>query len=283
MLTLKPIERRTGLNRESFGEEYLKIQKPVVFTDFMDEWPAKTKWNINYFKTKLGHLKVPLFSNSYSNPGKGYMEPDMVASFKEYLEMLEAGPTEYRMFLFNLFKHAPELCNDFSTPTIADGWVKSFPFMFFGGEGSKVGLHYDIDMSHVFLNQFHGRKRIVLFSPEDSDKLYHHPFTVASYIDINNPDYELYPALKHVTGLECILYPGETIFIPSGYWHYIDYVDGGYSMALRSNDSYVTQFKGMFNIARHYVVDRGMNKLLGSQWRRIKADIAKQRAEKYLV
>ncbi|MBL7830957.1 MAG: cupin-like domain-containing protein [Saprospiraceae bacterium] len=281
-MKLMPVDRRTGLNRESFKNEYLKKQKPVIFTDFMDQWPAKDKWNIEYLKEKYGHISVPLFSENSSKPGKKYMVPDTKKSFREFLEILESGPTTYRMFLFNIFKHAPELIKDFSIPTIMDGWVKSFPFMFFGGQGSTVPLHYDIDYSHVFLNQFHGRKRIVLFSHDESDKIYHHPYTVASYIDVNNPDYENYPALRNVVGYECMLYPGETIFMPSGYWHYIEYTDGGYSMALRSNDSVVTQMKGVINIARHFVVDKSMNHLLGSQWRKMKDNMAKHRAEKYV-
>jgi hypothetical protein len=160
-----------------------------------------------------------------------------------------------------------------------DGFIKDFPFMFFGGEGSKVALHYDIDLSHVFLNQFHGRKRVVLFGPEQSRNIYHHPFTVASYIDVNNPDYSQFPALKNVTGYETTLQPGETIFMPSGYWHYIEYTDGGYSMSVRANESYTRRAKGLWNIARHYVVDKGMNRLMGSDWRKMKESMAKRRAE----
>ena len=282
-MKLLPVDRRTGLNSISFKNEYLKTQRPVIFTDFMDQWPAKNKWNIEFFKEKYGQLEVSLFSEDSSNPGKQYMVPVAKKTFREYLEIMESGPNSYRLFLFNIFRKAPELIQDFSTPTIMGGWVKSFPFMFFGGEGSFVPLHYDIDYSHVFLNQFHGRKRIVLFSHDESDKIYHHPYTVASYIDVNKPDYEKYPALKKVIGYECILYPGETIFMPSGYWHYIEYLDGGYSMALRSNDSVITQMKGVFNIARHYVVDKSLNKIFGSRWRIIKDNLARQRAEKYLV
>lgn len=164
-------------------------------------------------------------------------------------------------------------------PSIMDGFIKEFPFMFFGGQGSKVALHYDIDLSHVFLNQFHGRKRVVLFSPEQSKYIYQHPFTVASYVDVNNPDYEKYPALRKVQGFETILNPGETIFMPSGYWHYIEYTDGGYSMSVRANESYVRRAKGLWNIARHYVVDKGMNKIMGDDWRKMKEEMAKRRAE----
>lgn len=282
MLELKSIERREGLNSESFGEEYLNPQEPVILTDLMDDWPAKDKWTIEYFKEEYGHLQVPVYSPNTSEGGKNYMSHDKKIPFRDYLEMIEAGPTKYRMFLFNLFKHAPELCDDFNTPTIMDGFYNTFPFMFFGGEGSYVALHYDIDLSHVFLNQLHGRKRVVLFPPEVSKKIYHHPYTVASYIDVDNPDYEKHPALKEVEGYECIIQPGETLFMPSGHWHYVEYLDGGYSISLRANESYIRRFKGYFNIARHYVVDRGLNKLLGKRWKEMKENMAQKRAEKVI-
>lgn len=279
MLSLKPVERRTGLTPEEFANEYLFPNKPVVFTDLMDPWAAKTKWTIEYFKSEYGDLQVPVYSANYSKPGKNYMSPDRVIPFREFLELLESGPTDLRMFLFNIFRHAPELCDDFSLPTIMEGFYKEFPFMFFGGEGSKVALHYDIDLAHVFLNQFHGRKRVVLFPPEQSRNIYHHPFTVASYIDVNNPDYSRFPALKNAWGYDCMIHPGETLFMPSGHWHYIEYTDGGYSISLRANESYVRRAKGLLNIARHYFVDKGMNRLMGQDWRRMKEQMAKRRAE----
>ncbi len=282
-MDLKPVDRRTGLTRESFAIEYLAPRKPVIFTDLMKEWPARSKWNMELLKANSGHLMVPVVSENYSKPGKGYMQPDKELPLREYLEMLEEGPCNYRLFLFNIFLHAPELCKDFSLPKIMDGFYKEFPFMFFGGAGSKVALHYDIDLSHVFLSQFHGRKRVVLFAPEHSVRLYQHPFTVASYVDVNNPDYAKYPALQDVTGYETIIEPGETIFMPCGYWHYIEYTEGGFSMALRANESYARRAKGLFNIARHFIVDKSMNKLLGSNWRQIKSDIARRRAESELV
>ncbi len=279
MLSFQPIDRRSGLNRQTFAKVYLEPEKPVVFTDFMEQWPAKNKWTVEFFKKKYGHLSVPVFSANYSKPGKKYMEPDAIISFKSFLEQLESGPTDLRMFLYNIFRHAPELCNDFCTPTIMDGFIKSFPYMFFGGEGSIVAMHFDIDMSHVFLNQFHGRKRVILFPPEQSKNIYHQPFTVKSEVDILNPDYDRFPALKNAKGYECILYPGETIFMPRGYWHHITYLDGGYSISLRANDSLYTRARGLWNIATHYVVDKGMNRILGETWQNYKIAKAKERAE----
>jgi len=282
MLELKPVERQTGLTPESFAREYLHPMKPVVLTDLTATWPARTKWTIGHFKDKYGHLRVPVVSNNYSKPGKGYMEPDRVISFREYLEILESGPNDLRIFLWNIFNVAPELRHDFSMPTIMDGFVDELPFMFFGGEGSKVALHYDIDMSHVFLNQVHGRKRVLLFAPDQSRNLYRHPFTVASYVDLNNPDYVKHPALSKAKGYEVILQPGETLFMPSGFWHYIEYTDGGYSISLRSFGSVPARLRGIANIAAHFVVDKGMNRLIGPSWRKMKERMAERRAEALL-
>ena len=283
MLELTPVDRRTGLTRETFAEEYLKPMKPVVFTDLTAPWPARRRWTVEHFKNQYGQLRVPVVSNNYSKPGKGYMTPDRVITFKEFLEILESGPTDLRIFLWNIFKAAPELRHDFQIPDIMDGFVDEMPFMFFGGEGAKVALHFDIDMSHVFLNQIHGRKRVLLFPPDQSRNLYRHPFTVASYVDLNRPDYDKYPALSKVKGYEVMLMPGDTIFMPSGYWHYIEYTDGGYSIALRSFGSIPARVRGLANIATHYVVDKGMNRLIGPSWRKMKERMAERRAAEAMI
>ncbi|MCB9265508.1 MAG: cupin-like domain-containing protein [Lewinellaceae bacterium] len=278
-MSLKAVDRKGGVTRESFAREYLEPRIPVILVDLMDHWPAKSKWTMEFFKENYGQLQVPVFSDNVSKPGKKYMAPDKIVPLREFLEAIEQGPSNLRMFLFNIFKHAPELCHDFNIPTIMDGFIRDFPFMFFGGQSSKVALHYDIDLSHVFLNQFHGRKRVVLFPPSQSKHIYQHPFTVASYIDVNKPDYEQFPALRKVEGFEAILQPGETLFMPSGYWHYIEYLDGGYSISLRANESYTRRARGLWNIAKHFMVDKGMNRLMGQEWRRLKEEMARRRAE----
>jgi len=139
-----------------------------------------------------------------------------------------------------------------------------------------------VDMSHVFLNQIHGRKRIILFSPEQSKHLYHLPFTVSSHVNILNPDFEKHPALHHVKGQEVMLMPGETLFIPRGYWHNIEYTDGGYSISLRSFDSILFKMHGLASITKNYAVDRLMNRFMGQRWYNLKVRIAARRAETIL-
>lgn len=281
-MKLLNMDREKGLDNSSF-QHFHENRIPVILKDLISEWPATKKWTPDYFKENYGELIVPVYSSNYSKPGKTYMVADQKMTLREFISTLQEGPTDLRMFLFNIFKHAPELCEDYRRLSIMPGFIDSFPFMFFGGEGSKVALHYDIDLSHVFLNQIYGRKRVVLFAPEQTRNIYRHPYTVASYIDVNNPDYEEFPALKNAVGYECMLYPGETLFIPSGFWHYIEYTDFGYSISLRANESIARRARGLYNIATHYLVDKGMNKIMGQKWREMKASMAKKRGNRSIA
>jgi hypothetical protein len=277
-MKLEQIEKRSGLTREEFIENYLIPSKPVVFKDLVADWPATQKWTFDYLKQKYGHISVPLFGNDFHKPGKDYMKPKMHKPFGDYLDMIQAGPTELRMFLFNIFKHAPELVHDVKTPTIMDGFVKEYPFMFFGGKDAVVNLHYDIDCSSVFLSQFLTRKRVILFAPDQSRYLYQHPFTVQAPVNVLKPDYEKHPAFRNAQGYDTIIEHGETVFIPSTFWHFIHYVDGGFGIALRANNNVSTQLRGLWNISRHFVVDKGMNLALGAKWKSWKEHIAERRA-----
>jgi hypothetical protein len=283
MLTVDNIQRVTALTRGEFRDQYLRKNKPVILTELMESWPARGKWSLDFFKEKYGHIKVPVYSSKSSQAGKHYLSAEKYMSFKEYIETIEKGPTDIRLFLFKMFEKIPELKLDYRVPDVMEGFYKEYPYTFFGGQGSKVPMHYDIDMSHVFLSQFEGNKRVVLFSPEQSKKLYHQPFTVASYIDVDNPDFNTFPALKRAHGYECILKPGETLFIPSGYWHYITYLDAGFSMSQRASDSMTSKLKGALNIATHYLVDRSMNRLLGQKWRDMKERMAIKRANAEVI
>jgi len=281
-MQMKKIDRRSHLSAEVFQREYLQQNRPVILTDAMQTWPALKKWNLSFFKQQYGHLEVPVYSNNYSKPGKGYMAHDRMMPFGEFLDVISSGPSDLRLFLFDLFGPAPELREDFQFHTqLMGGWITKLPFMFFGAPGSEVTLHYDIDCANVFLSQFCGTKRVILFAPEQSQKIYHHPFTVKSLIDPKKPDLLKFPALKHVQGYDDVLQHGETLFMPSRYWHYMRYEDFSFSMALRSQNSLFTAFRGGVNLATHYVVDKGLNSLMGEKWHEWKERQAYARARVY--
>jgi len=276
-MKLETIERRSGLTREEFINEYEQHSRPVVFTDLAKDWPATEKWTFDYLQKTYGHLEVPLYDNNFRDSGKDYLSSKTVMKFGDYLDLIQERPTELRMFLYNIFMHAPEMVKDFQIPNITDGFMKRLPFMFFGGKGSREDLHYDLDCATVFITQFQTRKRVILFAPDQSPYLYQHPFTVQSEVRLDRPDYEAHPAVRLAKGFECVLNHGETLYIPRLFWHYIYYIDGGFSISLRKHTPY-TQLRGLYNISRHFLIDKGMNFVLGHRWKEAKQQMAKERA-----
>lgn len=141
--------------------------------------------------------------------------------------------------------------------------------LFFGGENSKVFIHYDIDYSNILHFHFHGKKRCILFAPDQTPYLYKVPHALISRedIDFDNPDFEAFPALKHAEGFVTNLQHGEMLYMPEGYWHYMKYVTPGFSMSLRAFPLKISNFsKAAYNILimRHF--DTWMRKWKGQAW-----------------
>lgn len=279
-MILKPVDRVDSISAEDFQEKYLKTLTPLVIRNLTQEWPAKTKWDYNYFKKMAGDKIVPVYDNSIPTPDTAVNKPDGMMKFGDYLDTIATKPTELRIFLFNIFDHIPGLLNDFSYfDNLSGGFLKKYPMMFFGGAGSKVFLHFDMDLSHVFITQFKGKKRVILFDNKFSTELYKLPFMVQSYIDPENPDYKKHPALKNVQGYETVLEDGETLFMPSGIWHYMNYLEGGFALSLRSmNTPITTKLRGLYYLFVMRKIDDFMKRNFTRKWYEYKHEQAAKRA-----
>ena len=135
---------------------------------------------------------------------------------------------------------------------------------------------------------------MLLFSHEEQHKLYRKPFEVLSLADFSNynknsglPDYEKFPALRHAVGYELILNPGDTLFMPAGYWHHMEYIDSGFAMSLRALQNTLSgKAKGAWNLVGMRGVDTVMKKTSPKWWYNYKIKKinyhANKELEKYL-
>jgi len=280
---LENVERISGISSEDFIANYLKPGKPVIITDFIHpDSPALKKWTYEYFKEIAGDQVISLFGKEETSQDRVASAPVKKMKFSEYLDLIEREPTDLRIFLFNLLKLKPELNGDIIYNDVTNGKIlKWLPYLFFGGEGSSTRNHYDIDMSHVFISQYKGIKKIWLFPLDESVKLYKIPFNFHSLANLKDPDYDKFPALKTLKGLEAEIRPGETLFMPSGYWHYIQYVTEGYSISVRAlPTTRISRWKGFRNLVITRNFDNTMRKIFKQQWFDYKANIALKRGNK---
>lgn len=285
-LSLK-IDRVENISRKDFQDNYMKPQRPVIIKHFYGkDAPIYSKWTFDYFKKELGHIRVGVYDKEgqQRKDDRSYKSTNDFMNFGEYLDLIQRQPTSQRLFLFNIFKHKKELRDDFRFPDLADNVFRFMPLAFFGGEGSLTRIHQDMDMSNVFLTEVAGKKRVVLFDPKYSDLLYRYPFGVHTSIDINHPDYDRYPGLHKVKGYDCFIEAGDTIFMPAGWWHHIEYHAPGIGMAMRSLSPFMaTRLKGLYKVGVLTHVDDLMRNVMGNKWQNYKTKLADKRAGNALL
>lgn len=257
-----------------FQKQFYELQKPVVIKNLAKEWPAYHKWNWKYFKELVGDKRVGIYNNIKSDAHTPINTADDYKTFGEYIDMISQGPAGWRIFLFNIFDHAPELVKDFTWPEhFMKGFVKNYPMLFAGGATSITHMHFDIDLSNILHTQFAGRKRVLLFPFAEQHKLYRKPYEVLSLADFSNYykdgnlNYQKFPALKLAKGYEVILDHGDTLFMPAGCWHHMEYMDSGFAMSLRAmQPSLSGKLKGAWNLFGMRSIDTLMKKTAPVWW-----------------
>lgn len=259
-------------------------QTPVIVSDLAADWPALKRWSPEWLSANFGEKPVRVYDASFGEPGKNYMGSVGTMSFAEYLDETLTQGKDLRMFLYNIGQRIPQLLDDVPFPDVGLTFSRNFVFTFFGCKDAITPLHFDIDMGYVFYTAVHGRRRIRLFAPDQSTALYHHPFTVRSYANLDEPDLHEQPLLAEAQGYEIVLEPGQTLVLPPGYWHEFCYLDAGFGISLRASSAHVAdKLKGVANLLALSPIDRLGNKIGGQRWFHWKEQRAKNRAEARLA
>jgi hypothetical protein len=268
-LNLQDIPRVETITKQEFMKRYFKPQKPVVIERFIEDWPAYSKWNLDYMKTVAGDKIVPLYDDRPVDYKDGFNEPHAKMKMSDYVDLLKREPTKYRIFLWNILKEVPQLQNDFTYPDFGLKLMKGLPMLFFGGTDSYTFMHYDIDLANIFHFHFEGKKQIILFDQKQNKHLYKIPHSLITRedIDFSNPDFDKWPALKNAQGYITNLKHGEVLYMPEGYWHYMKYHTPGFSMSLRAIARNPKNLgKAIYNVFVMRNFDNVMRRIKGQKW-----------------
>lgn len=284
---LTPIDIVNDISKTDFEKHYLNARKPLIIKNMSKSWPAYEKWNLDYMKTVVGDKTVPLYDSSKADPSKPINASAAEMKFEDYIELIKTTPTDLRIFLFDPIKQAPKLLEDYRAPKdLMGGFLDSYPNMFFGGKGSVTFLHYDIDLAHIFHTHFNGRKHVILFENKWKTRLYQIPYATYALedYDVERPDFQKFPALKGVQGVEAFLEHGDTLFMPTGYWHWMKYLDGSFSISLRAWDkSWAVKAKSLYNLTLQRKFDDFMKANFREKYMNWKEELAIKRANRALA
>jgi ribosomal protein L16 Arg81 hydroxylase len=97
-------------------------------------------------------------------------------------------------------------------------WV--FAQFFVGPPGSLTPLHFDTLQTHNIFFQVHGTKRFLIADPADRKYCYMHDWRW-SHVDAEEPDLGRHPLYRNARVRECVLEPGDLLYMPPGALHHV--------------------------------------------------------------
>src|SRR5256885_3422645 len=199
----------------------------------MSKWRALRHWNEEFFRTSdVSERMIPV--EKYIN-GDRYNfplwanRPSESMKLRDYLNLVFSDENKnYYCADQDIDWVLPELWGDVEYPDLFDRQQLLRTTLYLGRDTISAA-HYHPD-TQVVLSQIVGSKRFVFWAPDDIDNLYPAPWYTPNFnwsrVDFNAPDVERrYPKLKHAQRIECVVEPGEMIFVPIHWWHLV-YGDG---------------------------------------------------------
>ena len=110
-------------------------------------------------------------------------------------------------------------------------------------------MHYDSDNAHAIITEISGDKEFVLFAPEDTPYVYpHHNSPGTSQIDdLDHVDLTRFPDFPKATQYRVIIKPGESMFVPSRWWHSARVVTT--SVSVCTNMMHATNWAGFIDVS----------------------------------
>jgi ribosomal protein L16 Arg81 hydroxylase len=221
-----PVIHVEEISDAAFHQQFVRPGHPVIVRGAMQGWRALDRWqNPEYLAGSAGERVIQAcdpISGSQSQVKlgpywrKAFDKGDAKFSYINAAIEVQGRPG----VLGNLISDV-ELCRLLPN-------ARHLATKVFAGNDSRCGLHYHPD-TEAFLGQVFGEKRVLLFPPRDRSKLYPLPWH-SSYVTFSQapfsrdgdwPDPQTYPRLTDTHPMECVMRPGEMLYIPIYWWHVV--------------------------------------------------------------
>lgn len=223
------IERRHRLSREELLVDYYVANRPVLITGMMDEWPALTRWNLEYFAGRLGDLEVKVRMGRGGGDGRIEREKPIASMrFSEFVERARTLGSSGDFYLTAQDKVTnaqvvARLWDDVvQIPDYLDVEDRLAGSFFLGPPGSTIPFRHDL--ANQMMAQAVGRRRVKL-APSWDLPLMRNDFHCYSQVDGRRRAAATDPPPGEPQVLECVVEPGEILFVPVGWMHFVEAID----------------------------------------------------------
>ncbi len=228
---------RLRLTPDDFYSRYFFRNLPVVLTGLTDGWPASEKWSPAYFKDHYGEVEVEITADRNGDAlYEGNFETHRRSvSLGRFVDMIEQGgaTNDYYMVARNQTMNDPALQSLKEDIFFPEGFLdpqttlNPYVRLWFGPPGTVTPFH--VDNRNALFVQVRGRKLVRLVPPQFLASLYN-DHSCYSPVDLDAIDTERFPAMKDVPVFEVVLEPGDALFIPITWWHWVKALDVSISL-----------------------------------------------------
>lgn len=218
---------------EVFRRTYLRPRRPVVLTGLTDGWLPPAEWTFERMAERYGDARViaaELAGGTLrDDPTEGVVFRRV--EVREFVASIAQPGSAAHYVMAPTWNFPDAFQSDYHVPPYCAGASHLRAKVWLGKGGTVTPTHRDVPHNlHVHLR---GRKRWLLFPPGGAHLYPRGLFSGMpnfSEVDPERPDYARYPRFRGATAFATTVGPGETLFIPSGWWHHTRTLDDALSM-----------------------------------------------------
>lgn len=234
------IERRAHLSKKSFYKDYVAKAKPVLISGALKSCQLSSHWSFDYLRQVSGIQDVTL-KQGLNDDGVNALKT-IKTTVNGYLNQLESFESQLKKGLVTVrdrpaYLHDIPLLNilpdaadflvdldcDFFPTWYRNNWLK-FAQFFLGPSHSLTPLHFDCLLTHNLFFQVMGRKRFILLPYEQLPLCYRYKWRWCE-VNAETPDFSRHPLYQDAQIQECIVEPGDMLYMPAGMLHHVRSLD----------------------------------------------------------
>ncbi|WP_148193917.1 cupin-like domain-containing protein [Pseudomonas syringae] len=221
------------MSAEDFFNSHIVANLPVILSGLASDSGAMTRWSFDFFSKVYGARMVEAVDRSGSSRRlsmesliKGFEQSDRTPLYLRSLKIVNLDSAllddvpRLPHFSFDLFQSAKST-RDF---------LKE---IFIGAAGSGTPLHVDLWLSHSWMLLVTGVKEWIIVSPSVSKQ-----FDLEKKTRLKAFNENITASLEGVEYYRFLQYPGEIVYVPSGWWHAVTNVKDSIGVSFNFMDAF---------------------------------------------